>query len=185
MHHYHLGKRQRKAALLFQMSISCGVRFGFCDIVTYKNKFIMTSHLPSARTYLSYAFTFCLLIVLSSCAKRIRFESSTIVPGAEGRVTVKKDKNNNHAIDLEIKNLAAPDKLMVAKKVYVVWAETSEGGMNNLGQLKTSSGLLSSTYKASMNAITPYKPSRVFITAEDESTLQSPGSFVVLDTRRF
>ncbi len=124
-------------------------------------------------------------IFVSSCARKINFATSTIVPAAEGTVKIKEDKNNNYAVDVEVRHLAEPNKLPMSKNVYVVWVETERNGVQNLGQLNTSSGLLSSTLKASLQAVTPYKPTRLFITGEDAATVQYPGNYVVLNTTSF
>ena len=124
-------------------------------------------------------------IVISSCAHKVSFNASTVVPAAEGKVKVKKDNNNNYAVDVEVSNLAEPERLAEPKNVYVVWMETESNGMQNLGQLNTSSGLFSSNLKASLETVTPYKPIRIFITGEDAANIQYPSSYVVLDTTSF
>lgn len=125
------------------------------------------------------------IITLSSCARKVSFDNSTIAPAADGKVKVKKDKNNNYAVDIEVSNLADPKRLAQPKNVYVVWMETERNGMQNLGQLKTSSGLFSNNLKASLEAVTPYKPMRLFITGEDAANIQYPSSYVVLNTTSF
>jgi len=120
-----------------------------------------------------------------ACSKKVHFATSTVVPAAEGTVKVKKDKNNNYGVDIEIRNLAEPKRLPQPQNVYVVWIETENNGVQNLGRLNTSSGLLSNTLKASLTTVTPYKPTRIFITAEDEATVQYPGNYVVLNTSSF
>lgn len=136
---------------------------------------------------MSRHFGFLLILLtstlwLGSCARKINFATSTIVPAAEGTVKVKKDKNDNYGVDISVKHLAEPNRLPQPKNVYVVWAETAGNGVQNLGQLNTSSGIISSTLKASLEAVTPYKPVRVFITAEDAATVVAPSMYVVLNT---
>jgi hypothetical protein len=128
---------------------------------------------------------FVLMVLFTSCARKINFTNSTIVPAARGTVEVKKDKNNNYAIDIDIRHLAEPNRLPEPKQVYIVWVESAENGLQNIGQLKTSTGLITETLKASMKAITPYKPTRVIITAEDQANIQSPGNYIVLNTTSF
>jgi hypothetical protein len=134
--------------------------------------------------------TLLMLIVSSmflcmSCARKISFATSTVVPAAEGTVKVKKDNNDNYAIKVEVKNLAEPHRLPQPRKVYVVWMQTANNGIQNLGQLSTSSGLFSSTLKASIEAVTAYKPTRLFITGEDAANVAYPGNYVVLNTSSF
>lgn len=125
-----------------------------------------------------------ILFILSACATRAKFMSSSVVPAAQGSVKVKKDNNNNYAITVSVENLAEPEDLPVPKNVYVVWAETNHG-VKNLGRLNTSKGLLSSKLKASLETVTPYKPTRIFVTAEDAGTISYPGNYVVLNTTSF
>ncbi len=124
-------------------------------------------------------------VLLASCARKIQFTASNIVPAAQGTVKMKKDDNNNYSIQINVKNLATPGRLQPPKSVYVVWAETPGKSAQNLGQLKTSSGMFSDALKASLNAVSSFKPSRIFITAEDRSDIEYPGSYTVLNTTSF
>ncbi len=124
------------------------------------------------------------LVSLAACSRKVAFTTSTVVPGAEGVVKVKKDNNGNHAIDVEVKHLAEPNKLPVPQNTYVVWMESSEG-VKSLGQLKTSSNLLSSTRRAELETVSPHRPTRVFITAESDAGVNYPGNQVVLTTAAF
>jgi len=106
------------------------------------------------------------------------------VPAAEGQVKVKKDDNNNYSVKVSVENLAEANRLPQPKSVYVVWADTPNG-VQNLGQLNVDKGFLSGKLKANLETVTPYKPSRVFVTAEDAATVSYPGSYVVLNTNSF
>lgn len=135
----------------------------------------------AART----AFALFSVLFLYACSSKVQFATSTVVPTAEGSVKVKKDDNNNYSISINIKHLAPPRKLVPAKELYVVWAETKENGTKNLGRLNTSSGLFSSTLKSSLRTVSPVKPTLIFITAEDNAGAEYPGSQVVLTTSNF
>ena len=113
-------------------------------------------------------------LILQSCASKYAFTTSSIVPAAEGAVKVKKDGNNNYRINIEVKHLAEPKRLSPARQLYVVWMETEKNGNKNIGQLKTSSGLFSSTLTSSLETVTSFKPVKFFITAEDEGNVQNP-----------
>lgn len=126
-----------------------------------------------------------LCVLLASCARKISFDTSTVVPAAQGTVKLKTDNNNNHSIKIDVRHLAEPGRLQPAKAVYVAWIETAGKGAQNIGQLKTSSGLISNTLKASLEAVSPFKPTRLFITAEDQANIEYPSSFVVLNTTSF
>lgn len=126
-----------------------------------------------------------LTFLISSCAKKIVFQPSVIVPAATGKVKIKKDGNNNYSINLSVQNLADADRLTPPQNVYIVWIMTKESGVKNIGQIKSSSGLFSGKMKASLQAVSPFKPTRVFITAERNNDILYPGSQEVLTTRSF
>ena len=125
----------------------------------------------------------CSLVLLSSCSKKLHFAASPVVPAATGTIKYKKDNNGNYAIDAKIYNLAEAKNLTPSKNTYVLWMEAEQNGVQNLGQINPSSSLFSSTLKASLEAVTPFKPRSFFITAEDNPTVTYPGQQVVLRTR--
>jgi len=130
-------------------------------------------------------FVLLLLIAVlffESCANKITFLTSSVVPAAEGSVKIKKDKNNNYNIELSLIRLADPKRLNPQKDVYVVWMKTEQNGTKNIGELKTSSTMLSKTLKSSLKTVTPFKPVSFFITAEDNSNIQDPRGEEVLTT---
>jgi hypothetical protein len=61
--------------------------------------------------------------------------------------------------------------------------DTDKDGVKNLGQLKSVTGFFTDAQTASLNTVTPFKPKRIFVTAEDEANTTSPGSQVVLTTK--
>ncbi len=128
---------------------------------------------------------FLIIISFDSCSKKIAFDSSRVVPGAEGRVKIKKDKNKNYAINISVKNLAEPDKLTPPMELYVVWMETERNGVRNLGQINIGTTILSSVKKGSLTATTPFKPVRFFITAEETGDVTHPGMDLIMTTKRF
>lgn len=125
-----------------------------------------------------------IVLLFQMCSNKTTFLNSSVVPAAEGSVKIKNDKNNNYVIDLNIIRLAEPERLSPPKKVYVVWMETKQNGIKNIGQLKTSSGVLSRTLKSSLEAVSSFEPTEIIITAEDSPAQQYPSSIVVLRTGR-
>jgi hypothetical protein len=121
-------------------------------------------------------------LVLVSCARKIHFEGSAIVPGAEGTVKVKKDNNNNYSINIDVVNLAEAKRLQPPKSTYMVWMQNEQSYTRLIGQLNTSSGLFSKTLKASLSTVTPYKPLRIYVTAEDNPATTYPQGPTVLTT---
>jgi hypothetical protein len=133
----------------------------------------------------SGAMLFFMLLSVSSFAQKMNFVNSTVVPSAMGSVKIDRDKNKNYNIDISIMHLTDPSRLTPSKKSYVVWIQTEYNGVKSIGRLHSASGFLSNTMKASLHAVTPLKPSKVFVTAEDYGDAQMPGSVIVLSTKSF
>ena len=121
--------------------------------------------------------------LLSACATKIPFERSPVVPGADGKVTMKKDNNGNYSISVSTVNLPSSKNLTPSKEVYVVWMEDENKNIKKLGQIKPTTGLLSKAYKGELKATSTSRPRKIFITAEDNGELDYPGNELVLTTR--
>lgn len=142
----------------------------------------ITSNRLAIAAY-TVSILFFAIVMLQSCGtSKYNFSTSSVVPAAEGMVKVKKDGNSNYKIDLDVVRLAEAKRLNPARELYIVWMETGQNGNKNIGQLKTSSGLLSNALKSSLNTVTSFKPTGFFITAEDDADIQYPGGQVVLTT---
>ena len=131
---------------------------------------------------------FLMLIIafsLSSCTKKISFLTSSIVPAARGYVYIKTDKNKNNVIDVHLTELAEVQRLQPARQTYVVWMLTDHDITKNIGQIKSSTGMMSKQLKASFETVSSFKPVKIFITAEDNADIQYPGSQIVLETDKF
>ena len=137
------------------------------------------------KTIQSITLTLGISLLLSSCSTtKMTFVPSSVVPAASGEVKVKKDKNKNYVINVAVLNLADPKKLTPAKASYLVWMESSRNSVKKLGQIDTSSGLLSKAMKGEVSATAVAEPTRVFITAENDVSVQYPAGDVVLTTNR-
>ncbi|MFW5832161.1 MAG: hypothetical protein ACOCVA_07895 [Prolixibacteraceae bacterium] len=130
-------------------------------------------------------FAIAMIIPITSCAKKITFLNSTVVPGAEGYIKVKKDNNQNYIIKVEVSDLAEVERVQASKTTYVVWMETDEGNAENLGQLNSSRSFFSKQKTASLETVSSYKPVKIFITTEEGVNTQYPGRQVVLTTANF
>lgn len=115
-----------------------------------------------------------LTIFLVGCSQNIAFNKSRVVPAAELNVKINQDKNSNYNIKLNVENLALPQDLTPAKNTYIVWIVTSKGSFN-VGRL-----LINKNLKGSLSAITPYKPTSIIITAEEDPEATYPGIQVAL-----
>lgn len=115
---------------------------------------------------------------LIGCAQEVRLPSSAELPAAMGEAKVYKDDNGNTKIKLEVKHFAPPQRLQPPRSVYVVWAETSDNQMFNLGRLKINEDL-----KGKLEATTPFRVFQLVITAEDNPLVMQPSQQVVLRTK--
>lgn len=122
---------------------------------------------------------FIAALSLSSCSvKKMTFGTSAITPAATGQVKVKNDKNNNYNIRVSLRNLAPSSRLNPPRKNYIVWVETASNGTKNIGQFNASGKGL----KASLSTNFPFKPEKVFITAEDAQDVTYPSGRIILTT---
>ena len=126
-----------------------------------------------------------IIISLTSCTSKYAFQTSPTVPAARGTVKVKKDGNSNYLIKVYISNLAEVKRLQQGKEAYVVWMVGDGDVTKNIGQINSSSSMISSKLKASFQTVSSTKPHRVFITAEDNGQASTPGSTLILSTDKF
>lgn len=133
--------------------------------------------MKEAFRVLSFIFA---AILVSACSKKIVFPVSEVVPAAEAVVVVDKDDNQNYELELEVSNLAPPDRLTPARKYYVVWMVTKKHGTINIGNLN-----VNRKNNGELSTSTPYEPIRIFITAEDDSKPVLPSTQVVLNSEDF
>ncbi|WP_051664133.1 hypothetical protein [Dyadobacter crusticola] len=132
--------------------------------------------------FLLSLFFILLLSGMSACSRKMTFSKSAIVPAAEGNVKVKKDKNENYSIDLSVRHLSPPERLVESRDTYVVWAKTERNGLKNLGRLKSSRGLFRKELKSELETVTIFEPRGFFITAERAADIGYPEGQVVLTT---
>jgi len=139
-----------------------------------------TEKLKSITIPLMSVIILTLMIGLTSCTRKIYFLVSSVVPAAQGSITVKSDKNNNYIVQMTISNLASIERLQPPKNSYVVWIESDGENARNVGKVVSSNNL-----KVSFETVSSFKPTKVLITAEEDEQAQYPGSVVVLTTGRF
>lgn len=125
------------------------------------------------------------LLPVASCAQKVNFLISTVTPAAQGSVKVKKDSNKNYRIKIHIVDLAEPSRLSPPKSAYVVWMVADDNAPKNIGQIKTSTALFSSKLKADFESVSVAKPTKIFITAENDASIQYMYSEMILTTNNF
>jgi hypothetical protein len=130
-------------------------------------------------------FVIIMAFPFTANAKKVKFLNSSVVPAATGYVKLTKDNNKNAVIRIQVYDLAEVERLQSSKITYVVWMETDQGNLVNLGRLKSSTGFLSRRHKAILETVSSYKPVKILITSENDMNVQYPGNQVVLKTDRF
>lgn len=85
-------------------------------------------------------------------------------------------------MDLRVFHLADPGRLQPPRQLYIVWMESANNEVKNIGQLTTGNSMLSKTMKSVLHTVSAVKPSRIYITAEDDGSLQYPMGTNVLST---
>jgi hypothetical protein len=124
-----------------------------------------------------------MIVSISSCATKTQFLASSVVPAAEGTVSVKQDNNKNYNIGITIRNLAEPTRLQPAKNMYVVWMEGEDNETKNIGQIKSSQSFISKQLKGSFETVSAVRPKKIFITAENDPGINYPNySDIILTT---
>lgn len=136
------------------------------------------------KKFNSIALMLFLALTLGACSDKMTFQNSSVVPAASGDVKVKKDKNDNYQITVNVANLAEPKNLSPSRDVYLVWMESDRNLTKKLGQIKIGSGMFSKGLTGQVTATEAEKPERVFITAENDADTMSPSTNVVLTTGR-
>lgn len=145
-----------------------------------------TKFAPQAKGFFMIIVAAMVIFSFNSCATKIPFLTSSVVPAAQGTVKVKKDGNKNYVIKVQLNSLAEPARLSPSKNTYVVWMETEENSAKNIGQVKSSSSLMSKQLKGSFETVSSFKPKKIFITGENDANVQYPSeSDIVLTTNNF
>lgn len=132
-----------------------------------------------------YFLMIMITISISSCTKKIAFLTSSVVPAARGDVQVHKDKNMNYVIHVHISELAEISRLSPPRQSYVIWMVTDQDITKNIGKLNSKMGGMSKQLNASFETVSSFKPNKIFITAEDDASVQFPNSQIILSTDSF
>ncbi len=102
------------------------------------------------------------IAALPSCKSSASFKQSSFLPNAQGFAKAEANKSGSYAVTVRVERLASPEFLTPPKKVYVVWIESKRRGVRNGGVLQIDSNKL-----GTLTTTAPFKPTRVYITAED------------------
>ncbi|MBD3627344.1 hypothetical protein [Cyclobacterium sp.] len=140
-----------------------------------------------STTHFKKTNLFLILFILggfTSCSTKITFPVSAVVPAAEPAAKIGKNKEGVYEVELNVNNLALPERLSPPKKHYLVWIDTDQG-IKKLGEMSNNSGMFRNRGKAAFEATTQYRPTIILVTAENDLEINFPGSHVVLKSRPF
>jgi len=153
----------------------------------------------TTKKILSIMLATMMLLTFYSCAKKSAAVAKTEVPSPaetpavtvvpvenKGQVQIKRDATGNYIIQINLKELKEINKLEPkSKKANIVWMNADNQKVKNLGQINSNSGWLSDKSKASFEAVSEFKPTKVFISEEDVATVTKPGIKIIWSTSRF
>ena len=109
------------------------------------------------------------MFLIASCNTTLKFPVSSVTPAAMMKAKINRDKNKNFVIFISAKYLAGAERLTPPKKTYVAWISTYKNGVINIGQMKSKT-----TTESTLQAITAFEPTEIFITDEDEGSVLTP-----------
>jgi hypothetical protein len=145
----------------------------------------MKRYIYIPKDYFTWLIAFMILMAFYGCSTKVTFPVSKIVPAAEPVAKISKNKIGSYDINLDINNLALPERLSPPKKYYVVWIETEAKGISKLGEITNNQGLFSNRGRASFEAETKNRPTLIMVTAENDLDVTYPGSQIILKSRPF
>jgi outer membrane protein OmpA-like peptidoglycan-associated protein len=105
---------------------------------------------------------------------KISFNATPLLPAASGEAEVK-NKGNRVEISAKFSNLEEATKFGLEYLTYVLWAVSSQGRAENLGELTLKSG------SGEVKAITDMQTFGMIVTAEPYFAVTQPGDTVVLE----
>jgi hypothetical protein len=132
------------------------------------------------RRFITLAILACCAAGVTQCAKKVTFPVSSAVPAAQAKAQISRDNNGNTQIELKVDYLAPPENLTPPRSAYIVWIQTPNDEVVALGRL-----MVDSKRRGVLKGVTQFKEFRLFVTAEDDPTVGSPGQQMVLSTGFF
>ena len=118
------------------------------------------------------------MVLLSACASRVRFPTSSVAPAADIFAKKKVDKQENFYLEITVKNLASVDRLTPPGGNYSIWIVTTAHGVKNIGQLNAKNAK-----KTTFKTVTPFDFDEIFITVENTADLERPTGIEIARTK--
>jgi hypothetical protein len=126
------------------------------------------------------ALSACSLFSKTNRTQDLVMTGNPKVPGAQGNAKMTTTDDGNTQINLDVKHLAAPDKIEDGATVFVVWVQgnmSNDMTPQNLGALK-----LDSNEHGTLTAVTSMRSFDLYITAEPSPTATAPTGDQLLRT---
>jgi hypothetical protein len=115
------------------------------------------------------------LLATAAWSREDKLKNTGMDPSAQGTIVTSTDRNGNTEVEVKVKHLAKPQKLVPPRQAYVVWVQPKGAQPELLGALRVNEDL-----EGSLKATTTQKDFEVLITAEDNVNPQVPSSNVLL-----
>ena len=115
------------------------------------------------------------LLATAAWSREDKLKNTGMDPSAQGTIVTSTDRNGNTQVEVKVKHLAKPQKLVPPRQAYLVWVQPKGAQPELLGALRVNDDL-----EGSLKATTTQKDFEVLVTAEDTMNPQVPSSNVLL-----
>ena len=134
----------------------------------------------NGTTFLSVMpLAFCLAFIWPfGGGKTVHMMAGSQTPAARGDVQIKTGDNGNTEVDVQAHALASPSSLTPAENAYVLWIQPPDQPAQNEGQLS-----VGQHEDGELRVKSPFKRFSIFITAEQNATVQTPQGPKVLSAQ--
>ena len=158
---------------------------------------------PMQKYFFAFVVSGIMIVGFNSCSKKSSSSKSKantntamneppappapLPPAKEekGEMVIKRDAAGNYVIQLNIINLEAVQLMKPKKEGYVVWVVTDAMAAKNVGQIDGAKNWTDKRDNAYFEATSALKPSKIFITAENDLNTAKPGTQLVWSTKSF
>ncbi len=108
--------------------------------------------------------------------------ASPRMPAAQGTVSVKDADNGNVKLGVEVKHMAAPDKVATGANSYVVWLKPLATGNDNEAPQNLGALAVNKDEEGKFDTTTSYRQFDIFVTAEPQPGSLAPTGEQLLST---
>src|ERR1044072_3203238 len=108
----------------------------------------------------------------------VKFRGTTLLPRLKGEAKVRRPGRRGTRVELSIDDLPRASELGGIYTTYVLWAISTDGHVDNLGEIKRSG---STFVDSKLDVTTPLQPFALILTAEPHFLMKVPSRMVVLE----